>query len=141
MKSLSFEGEVPKIKAVMTPFPHFIEQRSTVAEAREMLAAQGIRHLPVQSSNELVGIVTDRSLRAATDPELLVSEVMSEDVFVVDMDRPLDVVLEHMTEERLDCALVRHQGKLAGIFTTFDACRLLGEALQRSGPPPSDGVA
>ena len=141
MKTLSVAGEVPRIKAVMTPFPHFVESESTVAEALETMSAQGIRHLPVQSGNELVGVVSDRTLRAATDPSQPVSEAMNEDVFVVDMDRPLDVVLDYMTEHHVGCALVRHQGKLAGIFTTFDACRLLGEALQSSGPPPSDGVA
>ena len=141
MRRLVVEGGVPKIKAVMTPFPFFIGPDSTVAQARKTMSEHRIRHLPVQEGSELIGVVSDHTLRDSVDDAQLVRDAMSEDVFVVDMDRPLDLVLEYMIDHHVGYALVRHEGKLAGIFTTFDACRLLCDALPPSPAPGGDGVA
>lgn len=141
MRRLQLEGGVPKIKAVMTPFPFFVDPDSTVAQARETMATHRIRHLPVQQGSELIGVISDHTLRESTDDSQPVRDAMSEDIFIVDMDRPLDAVLTHMVEHHVGCALVRHEGKLAGIFTPFDACRLLADALPPSDPPGGDGVA
>jgi len=132
MKDLSISGDVPKIKAVMTPFPYFIASDATVEQARRMMEEHDIRHLPVQEDVDLVGVLSDRDLRSIGDGTKLVGKVMNTGVFVVDMDRPLDVVLDSMTELHIGCVLIRHHGKLAGIFTTFDVCRLFGDALRSS---------
>ncbi len=141
MKKLSLDGDIPKIKTVMTPFPHFIDSGASLSEARSLMSAQGFRHLPVQSAGELIGIISAQSLDQPPGSKGTVDDAMSTRVFVVDMDRPLDAVLAHMIEHRVDCALVRHEGKLAGIFTTFDACRVLANALHGSGWSDSDDAA
>ncbi len=123
------EGTVPPIKAVMTPFPYSIQARASVSEASSLMAEHGIRHLPVQEDHELVGMVTQRDLDRAVDPDASVRDLMSPEVFVVEMDAPLDQVLLHLSSHQLGCALVTKDERLAGIFTSTDVCELLGEKL------------
>ena len=52
------------------------------------------------------------------------------DVFAVSPDTELSEVLEEMAEEKYGCAVVQEKdGKVVGVFTTLDACRLLAELL------------
>ena len=141
MRHLSLDGQIPKIKSVMTPFPHFIRSGASLGEAQTLMSSQGFRHLPVQKDGELVGIVSSLTPGGPSTAELTVDEVMSTRIFVVDMDRPLDSVLAHMNESRVDYALVRHEGKLAGIFTAFDACRVLADALRATSWGDDDDAA
>jgi len=55
---------------------------------------------------------------------------MSQDLFVVSPDTPLDTVLLTLAKRRLGCVVVANDEKPKGIFTTTDASRLLGEYLQ-----------
>jgi CBS domain-containing protein len=88
--------------------------------------------------HRLVGIVTDRDLKRALDPdlglpsrdELFVRDVYLPDPYVVDTSTPLDHVLAGMSERHVGSALVTKHGRLAGIFTATDACRLYGEHLR-----------
>ena len=61
------------------------------------------------------------------------------DVYVVDIDTPLDEVLLALTESHRGSALVVKNTKLAGILTTSDVCRFLADLLQQRFPPPPDG--
>jgi acetoin utilization protein AcuB len=56
------------------------------------------------------------------------------DPYVVDAHSPLDEVLEHMATHHLGSALVTTRGRLAGIFTSIDACRAYCEHLRRIFP-------
>jgi CBS domain-containing protein len=109
-----------------------------------------IRHLPVQDQGVLVGILTDRDLKRALDPdvglppkqELFVTDVFEPNAYVVDGGEPLDTVLEHMAAHHIGSALVTKGQKLAGILTATDACRLLCEHLRSLNPQSaSDDVA
>jgi acetoin utilization protein AcuB len=134
-------GRVPPIKAVMTAFPFSIAAGSSVHEAQRMMAEQGIRHLPVKRGDEIVGVVTERDTRRAPGKELRVEEVMVE-ALVVDLNHPLDDVLRKLVQRHQDVALVVREGKLAGIFTAMDGCRVLSETLSSLSPPgPGDEVA
>ena len=134
----------------MTPFPYFVEVSDSLVHARELMVVHRIRHLPVQERGLLVGILTDRDLKRALDPdlglkpkeELLVSDVFEPDAYVVDGGEPLDTVLDYMAEHHIGSALVTKGKKLAGILTATDACRLLSQHLRSLGPPTtSDDVA
>ena len=139
---------MPHIKAVMTPFPHFIEADASLRQAREIMHRHEIRHIPVKRAGRLVGVITDRDIKRALDPDLglpgandlLVSDVAVFDGYVVDIDEPLDNVLLHMAEHHIGCALVTKADRLAGIFTTTDACRVFGQKL-RELRPGGDEVA
>ena len=130
--------------AVMTPFPYSVDISDSLLRARELMTKHEVRHLPVVKNHELLGILTDRDLKRALDPdlglppkdELFVRDVYLPDPFVVDDRSPLDDVLEHMATYHLGSALVTKHGRLAGIFTSTDACRAYCEHLRRIFPKP-----
>jgi acetoin utilization protein AcuB len=141
---------IPSTRSVMTPFPYFVEVGDSVLVARTLMARHDVRHLPVKDGSDLVGVLTDRDLKRALDPdlglppkdELFVRDVFVPDAFAVDTSEPLDRVLEQMANRHLGCVLVTSHGRLAGIFTTTDACRVLCEHLRALVPPrPGDHAA
>lgn len=129
---------IPSIKTAMTPFPYSVDANASVTEAQQFMREHRIRHLPVTDNGQLSGIVSDRDIKLMLGPdfaypdgrELKVSDVMVRDAYVVDLDARLDEVLEHMATHQLGSALVTRAGKLAGVFTTTDACRHFAEFLR-----------
>ena len=89
-----------------------------------------------------MGILTDRDLKRALDPELglppkqelFVGDVCEPDPYAVEGGQPLDTVLEHMATHRIGSALVTKGHKPVGILTATDACRLLCENLRKVHP-------
>lgn len=140
---------IPTLLAVMTPFPHWIDVHAGIAEARAMMRQHGVRHLPVSEEGRLLGVVTDRDLKrvqtpeegAQPDDELSVGDAMVEQAYMVDVSESLDRVLDHMWEHRIGSTLVLRAGRLAGIFTAVDACRLFAERLREDDDRPDDDVA
>jgi acetoin utilization protein AcuB len=136
---------MPVMASVMTPFPYYVEPGDSLRRARELMAEHEVRHLPVLEHHKLVGILTDRDMKRALDPalglpprdELFVRDVYVPQPYVVDSGAPLDHVLEHMATHHIGSALVTKRGRLAGIFTAMDACRVYCEHLRRLGPPRS----
>jgi acetoin utilization protein AcuB len=136
---------IPAIKSVMTPFPYSVGRGDTLETARALMAEHRIRHLPVMDGERLASVVGEREIDLAQDarsasslpgPER-VGDIALRAAYVVELTEPLDVVLARMADDHLDCAVVVKEGKLAGIFTTTDACRafatLLGELFPRGG--------
>ncbi|HSG88730.1 MAG TPA: CBS domain-containing protein [Pseudomonadales bacterium] len=135
-------ARIPPLKAVMTPFPWAVAADAPLADARTLMQEHGVRHLPVVDDHRLVGVVTDRDLRRllqsrlglAAETELLVSDAMTIDVYHVDLDTPLDHALVVMARDHLGCTLVTREGRVAGILTSSDVCRLFAEHLGRLRP-------
>ena len=128
--------------AVMTPFPFSVDVGDSTLRARDLMTEHGVRHLPVMKNHKLLGILTDRDLKRALDPdfglppknELFVRDVYLPDPYIVEDLSPLDDVLEHMAAHHIGSALVTKHGRLAGIFTSTDACRAYCEHLRRLFP-------
>lgn len=147
--SLELESlhHMPTIKVAMTPFPFFVDIDDGVAAARAMMHENGIHHLPVTEDGALVGVLSARDVQllevASRGPDLgSVRDACVRDVYVVDVDTPLDEVLLALAESHRGSALVVKHAKLVGILTTSDACRLLADLLQQRFPtPPEDDSA
>jgi acetoin utilization protein AcuB len=128
-----------KISEVMTPWAFWIAGNQTAGMAREMMKQYGIRHLPVLDGEKVVGVVSERQIAFAQawvhaeKPEFEVQEICDSEPYIVTPHRELAAVLDHMVVERCDCTLVMDAGKLVGIFTATDACRVLA-ALIQDGP-------
>lgn len=136
---------VPRIKSVMTPFPYSISVEAKIGDAAALMAKHHVRHLPVKRGTSLIGVVSERDVQLALDPqrgkgdpEARVRDVVSTDLYVVDLSTPLDEVLSHMARSHVSCALVRKGMKLVGVFTTTDACRLFSEYLRGDDDSPDD---
>ena len=117
------------VGAVMTALPRAVEVDTPLRAARELMRRRGIRHLPVWKGDAVVGLLTDRDLKRALDPDLGLPPV--EELFVGDVeDTPLDQVVAEMADLHIGSVIVERDGDLVGIFTATDACRLLGEYLR-----------
>ncbi len=134
----------------MTPFPYTVEITQTLEEARELMAEHDLRHLPVSEDEELLGVVSDRDIKWALDPvvdfgadkRLKVEDILRKDPYVVDLNTNLEVVLEEMIKRKIGSVLVTKNGRLAGIFTTSDACAAYLKLLRElGGTHPDDEVA
>jgi len=133
---------IPPIKSVMTPFPYSVGRDDSLETARAMMAEHGIRHLPVIDGDKLASVIGQREIDLAQEarsasslpgPER-VGDIALRGAYVVELTEPLDVVLSHMADDLLDCAVVVKDGKLVGIFTTTDACRTFGTLLRELFP-------
>jgi acetoin utilization protein AcuB len=120
----------------MSPDPVTVSPDTTVAEARGLLEAEGIRHLPVVDAGRLTGIVSDRdigisdaSLRAAVkhhtvdtllDDERPVEAVMSSTPHVIAADAGIAQAARLMVSRRINALPVVDDDTLVGIITSVD---------------------
>jgi len=132
---MTASNETYEIRSAMHPFPYTIGAQQNLKTAQQVMREHNVRHLPVMSGGELKGILSDRdinfSLRIeAKEPEeLKVGEACTPEPYVVDVATSVAEVSSRMAQEHIGCALVTESGKLVGIFTTVDACRVLAEVL------------
>jgi CBS domain-containing protein len=135
---------MPSVGMVMTALPYSIDIGEDIGSARVLMDENGIRHLPVTSNGKIAGLITDRDIQAAAalagerDSPLRVREVCHMPAYVAETSEELDTVLWEMADRQLSSAIVvDHRGKLAGIITVSDVCRLYAEALRGRFPEKS----
>lgn len=121
------------LQNTMTSHPHSIRRDETVATARKLMASLHVRHLPVLEAGVLYGVVSDRdlSLVHGEPTSVKIEDICVDEPVSVDVDTNLFVVAGLLAEKRVGSVLVTDEGRLAGIFTTTDACRVLAELLPR----------
>ena len=128
---------------VMTGRLWVIGEDAPLRQARSLMVEHDIHHLPVVQHGRCVGVLTDRDVKRALDPdlglppedELFVRDAYVFDVYAVAPGEPLDGVLRTMAERHIGSALVVEGGRLVGILTTSDVCRVFADFLQ-SAPQP-----
>lgn len=96
-----------------------------------------IRHLPVLLGNRVVGLVSDRNVKAAALSKwgegFEVKDVMMPDPYVVRPTASLDDVLGQMIKYKYGSVVVQEKGgEVVGIFTTVDAIWMLKKFLKDS---------
>jgi acetoin utilization protein AcuB len=139
----------PSLASAMTPFPHAIELNASLRQAREMMTAHNVRHLPVTDRRALAGVISHSDVMAVQAREaedrsldaLTVKDAYVADAFIVDLSEPIENVLLTMAARRIGSAVVTRRGRLAGVFTRVDACRCFGEYLRENFPRPGGDEA
>jgi len=129
---------MPAVKAVMTPFPYSVHLDDPILRAEEVMREHGVHHVPVEMDGGLVGIVSQRDVARGVHPaadrrtreRIRVRDLCTRDPYVVDLNQPLADVLEEMARRHVGSVLVTRRGKLSGILTVTDACRVLAEVLR-----------
>ncbi len=128
-KNMSIERhaeEVDKVKrseSGMIRKPITLRRSSTVGEALALMAKYKVSGFPViESDNQIVGIVTNRDIRFATEHSLPVSEIMTSERLIT---APLGTTLEDaesiLQKHRIEkLPIVDKAGKLAGLMTVKD---------------------
>lgn len=123
-----------KVEDMMTRNPHTLSQSHTLRDAKDMMEALDIRHIPVVDANtHLQGLVTQRDILAAQESSLLQSEAEQS----VTLDTPLEEMMHtnimtaqpraglkesaiYMQKHKVGCLPVVEQGHLVGIITDSD---------------------
>ncbi|WP_022852775.1 CBS domain-containing protein [Thermodesulfatator atlanticus] len=107
------------VKDVITISPD-----ATIEEAVQLMKKHSIRHLPVMEDDELVGLVTESSIRQYTLPSLMetlpVREVMIINPVTVDAEATIDEAAKLIHRYKIGGLPVTHGGKLVGIITVTD---------------------
>ena len=132
------------VEELMTTNPVTIEVTAPISKAINTLLELDVRHLPVTDRGKLVGMVTDRDLRAFHAPSLLelekasevtarlrapVSRVMSTDVITVGAEADISEVIDLMIEHRVGAIPVvsEEDDRLLGIVSYVDVLRAARE--------------
>jgi acetoin utilization protein AcuB len=127
---------------VMSENPLSIREDASIGEAVEVLLEADFRHLPVVRGNELVGMLSDRDVRALITPRLFdtaaldelkaryddrVSELMSAGVVKVYPETDLGEVIDRMLDEKVGAVPVvdPDTGELVGIVSYVDVLRVM----------------
>ena len=134
------KGAAVKIKDWMNSSVHTIKPHDSVAHARSLLERHRVNQLPVVVDGALVGIVTDRDLRAAMPSaaeqaaadlgridataidfgKATVETVMAEKVFSLTPDDTVEDAVRIMRRERFGALPVVERGRVVGILTRSD---------------------
>lgn len=114
---------VKKFESGMVVNPVTIEPTATLAEAHALMAAYNITGFPVaEKSGKLVGILTNRDVRFATDTKQKVSELMTKDGLVtVDESVSKDEAKRLLHKHRIEKLLVVDKNyHCVGLITVKD---------------------
>ncbi|MFO0622190.1 MAG: CBS domain-containing protein [Polyangia bacterium] len=126
---------IPKIQKYMSTSPHTVRPDLTLADAAAVMREHNIRHLPVLNGGALVGVLSIRDIHLIetlkdVDPaKVKVEDAMTQEVYVVSPDSPLDEVVDELAAKKYGSAIVEQNGKVVGIFTVIDALQALSELL------------
>jgi acetoin utilization protein AcuB len=127
---------IPSVQKYMTTTPISISHDQTIAQATALMREHAIRHLPVLRAGKLAGILTDRDIKLiealsnVSPGETTVQGAMTDELYTVSPETPLDEVTSSMAEGKFGSAIVVQNGKVVGIFTTVDVCRAMSDLLK-----------
>jgi acetoin utilization protein AcuB len=112
-----------------------VTPETPLAEARELMAENRLRYLPVTTNGHVVGILRARAETAVDDfgifnvDEGTVQGAMMPGPACVPSSCPIRDVVHTMAHEDIEAVLVVDAGQLKGMFTGTDAMKLLAMVL------------
>lgn len=133
-----------KVGRRMTRPVQIIEREASLRRARRIMDNKQIRHLPVVDRDRLVGLITDRDIRAAApssaadiaaeDREefldhVRVGHVMSKKVLTATPDTTVEEAALLMRQHKIGCLPVLEGSRLVGIITETDIFGVFMEVL------------
>ena len=110
---------------IMIRHPEIIHPDDTLAKAKEMMDVAGFRRLPVVKDGNVVGMLTERNLRAHAGylESTRVNAAMSSPVISVSPNSTVQDAARLMLVHKVGGLPVIDNGKLVGIVTTIDMIR------------------
>jgi CBS domain-containing protein len=130
----------PRVHTLMAKQPITAKFNTTIEDAIAKCKDHHVRHLPVVSGGRLMGVVSDRDLRAATAQgkhlEQPVGTIMACYPVTLKADDRVSDAAERMVGHRISCLPVVEGANLKGIVTLTD---LLDHCLSTLRDPEPDG--
>ena len=139
---------LPTVKQWMSGSPVTVAPEASALEAHEAMVAHGIRHLPVVSGSEVVGILSLDDLRAGLPVEMgerapvpaqqrdtvrewSVSDLMTPAPETLSAEASLQEAADRMADLKIGCLpVVDPKDGLQGILSEVDVLRALAATLQ-----------
>ena len=102
--------------------PITVPQDAHVRDVRKLVEKYGVSGLPVvDGEGKLKGIITNRDLRFCRDDSLPVTDVMTEELVVVEGEPTVDKARDKFDEYRIEkLPVVDNEGRLTGLITVTD---------------------
>ncbi len=112
---------------VMTKHPETIGPSDMLLKAKEMMDIGGFRRLTVVKDGQVIGIITERDLRAHDGylKSTKVDSVMKSPVLTVDSHTTVEEAARMMLTKKIGGMPVVDAGKLVGMVTTSDMLHAL----------------
>ena len=120
-----------KITELMTPDPITVRADEPIIGAIAAVTAAEIRHLPVvDAEDQVVGMMSERDIIAAMDPEgrlfdddATVADIVGGPVLSLSPSTTVVEAIDLFIDERIGAAPVLDEGKLVGIVSVIDVLR------------------
>jgi acetoin utilization protein AcuB len=139
----STEGrkQTVKVAELMSKKLITVSSEDSVELAVQLLRQKGVRHLLVLQEGELVGIISDRDIKRALDPErtkkkllcvgglfflmepILVDEIMTPNPVTISPEATAQEAAQILVTRRFGALPVEKDGELVGIITETDLLR------------------
>lgn len=121
------------VREVMKSPPITVKPDDPIPSLRDLAERHRIRHFPVVRNGKVVGIVSDRNLRAlnllrelaASLEQAAAETVMVRDVVTVAPETSVQEAARLMVERQVGCLPVVKDGALVGIVTRSDLLAML----------------
>lgn len=140
-----------RVRSVMRAHPWTIDVGAPVRRALELMEVGGMRHLPVTDSGHLVGIVSDRDLRALrlelrdarngvasleTEDALAqpIGSVMERGVISVSPHTSIEDAVQLLREHTIGALPVLDEARIVGILSVIDVLAYFGGVLADDWP-------
>jgi acetoin utilization protein AcuB len=122
---------------------------ATMPEVLRLLDRRGVRHLPVVQDGALVGIISDRDVKAVMVSGLVgagsgsggaapaartAADIMTRNVITIGPMFTVEEAARIMVSERISALPVVHEGRLVGIATETDLLGVLIRAMGAAEP-------
>ncbi|GJM20536.1 MAG: hypothetical protein DHS20C15_04510 [Planctomycetota bacterium] len=122
------------VEALMAKVVHTAAPDTTLTEAFALMRRHRVRHLPVVDEDQLVGLLSDRDLRAAIGSEqpddLPIASVMSREPLTVGPELGLPEAARLMAVAKVSCLPVVRGAALLGLLSLTDVLEHCLESLR-----------
>jgi CBS domain-containing protein len=118
-----------------------VDAKKSAKNSARMMSKFGVSSLMVYSENDIVGIVTERDIitrvvASGQDPDaVMVGEIMSEPIIVVNPNTPLEQAVQIMLSENIKKLPVvekkSEKVELVGIISMTDVARIQPDLLEK----------
>jgi acetoin utilization protein AcuB len=122
------------IRDCMTTSVETVRPDDDVATVRERLRRRHVRQLPVVAAGRLIGMVTDRDVRGASDPTASVDTIMTPAPATTTPSTPIEIAAAELRRRKIGALPVIEDETLVGIVSESDLLGALVELCTRLEP-------